>query len=74
MLQEYFLVALAQQRPSTDDNSPTVAKSGVSAAMGKLVQILDLLALHIPSELSCRGCEACRTIISVTLLRAADGM
>jgi len=39
LIQEYYLVALAQQRPSSDD-SPTVTKSGVSAAMGKLVRRL----------------------------------
>ncbi|BDA50989.1 Mechanosensitive ion channel protein 4 [Coccomyxa sp. Obi] len=36
LCKEYYLVALAQQRPATSDDSPTVAKSGVSTAMGKL--------------------------------------
>ena len=34
-LQEYYLVALAQQRPDID--SPGVAKSAISTAMGLLV-------------------------------------
>ena len=48
-------MALAQQRPSTNDDSPTVAKSGVSAAMGKLVKISPhyLHTLHL-CVTSCR--------------------
>lgn len=37
-VQEYYLVALAQQRPEED--STQVMKSAVSAAMGKLVLLL----------------------------------
>ncbi|KAK9902061.1 hypothetical protein WJX75_002988 [Coccomyxa subellipsoidea] len=54
LCKEYFLVALAQQRPSTNDDSPTVAKSGVSAAMGKLADSIRAASHAVLPRLSPR--------------------
>jgi hypothetical protein len=37
LAQEYYLVALAQERPADEGEGQTVAKSAVSVAMGKIV-------------------------------------